>query len=170
MPSYSFLEAQPLIRFVEDHREKIIGNTVRGFYSTTYFGDLSSSPVAFALDGFDLVVEYFLYSNLRLHVATPGTVKQDPSLHFVYKDRAYQPTAHLGEDETFPYCGRKITDIEIERFSDAFEINPCTEEVRPAGGDYFRTITVHLDNGAKFYISGMSAAYDGYVSVWDDAN
>lgn len=168
MPLFSFLEAEPLIRFVEDHRDRIIGNTIRGFYSTAYFGDLSASPVAFSLDGFDLIVEYFLYSNLRLTVAAPETVQNDPCLSFLYKDHRHRMPLHA--DEEFPYVGCRIADIEVERFSSAFEINPCTEETRPEGGDYFRTITVHLDNGTKFYISGMSAVYDGYLSVWDDAH
>lgn len=167
MQHVRFTEAEPLLRFLESNRDKIVGNTIRKFYSTTYFGDLTAAPVAFSLDGFDIVFEYFYYSDLHLHIAASGAVDNDHTLAFVYEGKTYRPSYHVCEED-FPYLDRQITDIEIARFSHAFEINPCTEEMRPEGGDYFSTITVHLDNGEHFYISGMSAAYDGYMSLWDD--
>lgn len=170
MKEFSFLEATPLINFIEKNKNKIIGNTIRKFYSSSYFGDLSSQPIAFSLDGFDIILTYFYYSDLKINIVESGAVQKHPDLDFLHEGApsVYKPTYTAMEDEFFPYANCKISDISIERFSKAFEINPVTEEMRPEGGDYFKTITVYLENGKKFYISGMSADYDGYVSVWDD--
>jgi hypothetical protein len=67
-----------------------------------------------------------------------------------------------------PIC--KVADITIERFSEEFEINGTTGETRPNGGDYFKTITVHIENGSRFYICGRDARDDGYLDVWDDSS
>jgi hypothetical protein len=38
--------------------------------------------------------------------------------------------------------------------------------VRPDGGDYFKKITVQMENGKSFYICGEDALFDGYMDVW----
>ena len=168
MKTFSFKEASPLLEFIEKYRGQIIGKTIKKFYSTDYYGELTPSPIAFSLDGFDLILCYLIYSDLTLWVAKEGAVEKDRQLRMIYPNDPIGHRSFLNEDEEFPYSGQKIADIEIERFSSAFEINPCTEEMRPEGGDYFKKITIHLESGKKFYLCAAPTAYDGYFSVWDD--
>lgn len=167
MEKLIFKEAAPLLDFIEKHRNKIIGNTIKKFYSAHYYGDLNPAPVAFSLEGFDLILCYLIYSDMTLWIAEEGAIQKDPQLNFIYPKNPAIYRPYLNEEE-FPYLDQKIADIEIERFSNAFEINPSTGAMRPAGGDYFKKITVQLENGKKFYICAAPTSYDGYLCLWDD--
>ena len=60
----------------------------------------------------------------------------------------------------------KIVDIQVNRFSEAFECNGATGEMRPDGGDYFSTIRICLDSGGSLCLCGVDSITDGYVEVW----
>ena len=46
----------------------------------------------------------------------------------------------------------KIIDYELERFNDAYIINPSEDSMRLEGGDYFKEIVFHLNNNKKLCI------------------
>ena len=62
--------------------------------------------------------------------------------------------------------GRKLVDFEIIKFSEEYEINPSTEETRPAGGDYYREIIFKLDNGKTLTIVAQDSLSDGYMDIF----
>ena len=59
----------------------------------------------------------------------------------------------------------KIVDIQVDRFSEAFECN-TNGDIRPAGGDYFSTIRITMDSGVILCLCGVDSITDGYVEVW----
>ncbi len=71
-----------------------------------------------------------------------------------------------GTEETDKEIDYTIAGIEVERFSEAFECEPSSGAVRPAGGDYFSTIRLVFRNGRKLCICGDDAEADGYTVVW----
>ncbi len=64
-----------------------------------------------------------------------------------------------------PYEGLYLSDITLERFSHAHEIDPCTDAIRPDGGDYFSTLTLHFSGDKAISIRGEEAFMDGYMNV-----
>ena len=60
----------------------------------------------------------------------------------------------------------KIIGVTVDRFSHAFECNPCTGEMRPEGGDYFSTIRLFLDSGTTLCFCGEDSISDGYMDMW----
>jgi len=168
---FSFREAQPLLAFLEQNRDKIVGKTIQNFYTDNCFGSISDQPLVFELDDYVLVLHYFLYSDMTVQIVDAEQFHADETLAFLYENApANRKKNHCVLNSPFPGLDCKITDIQVERFSEEFEVCPVTGKTRPAGGDYFRTITIHLDNGEPFYISGCDAGSDGYVEIWDDYN
>lgn len=168
--TYSFMEATPLIGFIEERKKDIIGKPIVKYYSLTLYGCMSDEPVAFEFEDLTIVLFYFIYSNLTLRILDPHLLHANPDLNFLYKDvPESRNVRHYLEEREFPFVGCKVADITIERFSEEFEINGTTGETRPDGGDYFKAITVHMENGSRFYICGRAAMYDGYLDVWDDS-
>ena len=165
---FSFMEAAPLIDFIEKHKERIIGKSIVGFFSTVSFGSYSDEPLAFEFGEFVLVLHYFFYSDLTMHIIPPEQFHSDETLNFLYENiPGSRNLCHYIRKNKFPYAGCKIVDVSVERFSHEFEINASTGETRPDGGDYFKTITVHLEGGKCFHICALDAEADGYVRTWD---
>ena len=165
---FSFMEASPLLAFIEKHKEKIVGKEIKRFYSSSLFGGITDDPVVFEFDKFSLILHYFFYSDLTIQIVDPQLVHEDNSLNFLYRDIPESCNLRQYVDEIpFPYIGTKIVDITVQRFSEEFEINGATGETRPEGGDYFKAITVHLEGGKQFHICGEDAIIDGYMVVWD---
>ena len=166
--TFSCTEAAPLIDFIEKHKSSLVGKSIHAFYSSNLFGDITDEPLAFEFDDFVLVLHYFFYSDITIQAIEPDLFHSDESLNFLYKDIEWSRNVrHYIQKIDFPYNNAKIVDISVERFSEEFEINGATGETRPNGGDYFRTITVHLENGQQFHICALDAMADGYVRVWD---
>ena len=165
---FNFLDATSFITFIDDNKDKIIGQKICKYYSDGFFGSFACGPVVFELENFSVIIRYSFYSDITIYVANKEMVINDNSLNFLYKDipESRNLKTWVGEDEKFPYIGRKIADIAIRRFSSKFEINPSTGETRPEGGDYFSTITVYLDNNEEFYICAASPMCDGGIEVW----
>ena len=166
--TFSFTEAAPLIDFIEKHKNSIVGKSIHAFYSSALFGDMTDEPLAFEFDDFILVLQYFFYSDITIRTIEPNLFHSDESLNFLYKNIEWSRNVrHYIQKIDFPYNNAKIVDISIECFSEEFEINGATGETRPNGGDYFRTITIHLENGHQFHICALDAMADGYVRVWN---
>jgi len=165
---YSFCEAEPFLCFLEENKQHIAGQKICNFYSGAGWGGLSESPLVIELEQFSIIIHYFFYSDIHIHVVDKETVQQDRSLNFLWRDipESRNVTEWVRPIDC-PYIGSVIVGIKVERFSTAFEINPSTGETRPDGGDYFSTITVLLDDGGAFYICAADAVCDGYVEVWD---
>lgn len=167
MQTYSFTEAAPLISFIETHKNKIIGKPIRAFYPGDCFGRITDEPLAFEFDDFVIVLHYFIYSDMTLQIIDPKLFHSDDTLSFLCEeDQQIQDMYRHIRNNTFPYINYKIMDITVHRFSEEFEINSATDETRPDGGDYFSTITVHLENAEAFNICALDALYDGYMQTW----
>ncbi|MCR4708747.1 MAG: hypothetical protein K5653_00645 [Clostridiales bacterium] len=165
---YKFYNAEPLIQFISDNKDKIIGQHIRKFYSTKAIMEMSDIPIVFVLDDYSVIVSYFIYSDMTLHIVDSQIKGKEICLNFLYKDfpgsdildeRAF-------EIEDFAFIDQEISDIHIERFSHEFETNPSTGETRPEGGDYFSMITVDMCDGQKLHICAADTLYDGYVEFW----
>lgn len=159
----TYKEASPFIDYIQKNKQHIIGKSIKGFYSDGFFGYSCFEPLAFEFDDFVIILRYYFYSDITIHIVDPDFFHSDNS-----KNSSEKPNLCYYIDKTdFPYINCKIIDIEVERFSEEFEINPSTRKTRPKGGDYFRTITVHLEGGNKFHICALSAISDGGTIVWD---
>lgn len=60
----------------------------------------------------------------------------------------------------------KIVSVDVRRFSEEFDIDFARGTCRPAGGDYFSTISITLDNGVRICLCGADALCDGYIELW----
>ena len=164
---FDFYNAEPLLKFISQNRDRIIGQHIRHFYSSLPFGGMSNTPLAFELDDYCIIISYYFYSDMTLHVVGSKDLQNDLSLNFLYKDipesRNLKQWVH---EEDFPFIGQAISNIRIHRFSHEFEINPSTGETRPDGGDYFSVITVALSTGQEFNICAADTICDGYVEIW----
>jgi len=166
--TFSFTEAAPLISFIQKHKSELVGKCINCFYSSNVFGSISDEPLVFEFDDFVLVLHYFFYSDMTIQIIDPELFHSDETLNFLYRDIwESRHVHHYIQKIDFPYTNCKITDITVEQFSEEFEINGATGETRPDGGDYFKMITVHLENGKQFYICALDAISDGYVEIWD---
>ena len=167
LKTYSFIEASPFLAFLDQNKEKILGERIVKYYSCVPFDGLSESPLVFELENFSIIVQYFFLSNLTITLADVNTVRNDLSLNFMYREEPWSKNCEdWVHEENAPFLGKKIADIEVERFSESFEINPSTGESRPRGGDYFSVITVILDDGDYFKICAAPTICDGYIECW----
>lgn len=171
MKKYHFTEAEPLIKFIDDNRNVIIGSTLK-YLHTLYWpfrGRISYSekPVILEFDDFCVVIKYFVYSDIEIMVGTKEELIVDNDLLFnvsdVFVDYYGEEFENGVEKELLE--NRKITDIKIDRFSEEFEFN-IHGDTRPAGGDYFDTIRICMDSGLSLCICGAEAIMDEYVGVW----
>lgn len=176
MDKYKFMEAQPFIDFIEKHNNELINHTIEKF-DVLYWPNkkkeykiISEYPVIFHMDNFCILVNYFVFSDVEVIVGKKEELENiDNALNVI--NIRYEVHDYYNEEfgrgikkEFIEGC--KITNIEIERFSEAFEVNPCTGEMRPDGGDYFSTIRIYLDSGIILCICGVDSITDGYISVW----
>ena len=174
MKEYSFTEATPLIEIFDKYQNKIIGNQIKNFY-IDYWPDygrysLSDRPVVLELDDCFVVISYLITSDIGIIVGTEDEVSQNKdvadmiNIKNVLVDYYGEEFSRGVKKETIENC--KITKIDVERFSYAFECNAVTEEIRPEGGDYFSTIRLYLESGATLCFCGTDSITDGYVEVW----
>ena len=165
--TFEFYCAEPLLSFINQYRDRIIGQRIRRFYSSSPFGEMAETPVAFTLDDYSIVISYYFHSDMTVYVVDSQALENDLSLNFLFSDipesRNVRQWIH---EEEFPFIGQTISDIRVERFSHGFEINPSTGEARPDGGDYFSVITVVLSSGDLFHICAADTIFDGYIEVW----
>ena len=174
MREYDFIEAAPLIAFLNKYQDKIIGNHIKNFYVHFWpnYGrySLSDRPVVLELDDCFVVINYFIPSDISIIVGAKDEVSQNKDVADMINIKNmlvdyYDTEFSRGvQKEKIENC--KITKIDIERFSNAFECNPVTEEIRPEGGDYFSTIRMHLDSGVALCFCGADSITDGYIEVW----
>lgn len=150
---YRFTEARPFFAFIEGCRDRIHGQRINTFYASEGGFDMFvAGGLAFDLDDFSIVINYHFYSDIRITITDKGKVKEvDKWLR----------------EEEFPYIGHVIDAIELKRFSGEIITDPATGAFRPYGGDYFTTITVHLDGGKQFYICAAPSICDGGTEIWD---
>ena len=164
---FEFYNAEPLLAFIKQNRDRIIGQHIRHFYSSAPFGEMSDTPLAFELDDYSIVLSYYFYSAMDLYVVDSQSLRKDLSLNFLYRDIPESRNLRYRISEVeFPYIGQAITDIRLVRFSHEFEINPSTGETRPDGGDYFSVITIVLSSSQEFNICAATTICDGYIEIW----
>ncbi len=174
MKEYDFTEATPLLSFLEMYQEKIVGKRLKNFY-TNYWPDyghrsLSEYPIVFELEGYFVEISYFVPSDMGILIGTKEELEQNKDIKDIINiknrliDYYNEEFARGVKKEEIENC--KITGIEVECFSSAFECNPCTGEMRPEGGDYFSTIRIHLDSGIALCFCGADSILDGYIEIW----
>lgn len=170
MKKYNFIEAEPLIQFIQTHQNKIIGKTLKKFY-TEYWPEenLASSSceaVVLEIDEYCIDLHYHFPSDITITVGQKEEIEQ-------YQWKKMIIDIRNDIENYFDYGvkkelieGCKIESIEIKHFSHAFECNPVTGEMRPDGGDYFSTIKLNLDSGKALCFCGASSICDGYIEIW----
>ena len=165
--TFEFYHAEPLLAFINQNRDRFIGQHIKHFYSSAPFGEMADTPLAFELDDYCVIVSYYFYSDMTLYVVSTEDLKNDLSLNFLFRDIPESSKLELWvHEEEFPFIGHVISDIHIRRFSHEFEINPSTGETRPDGGDYFSVITIVLSSGQEFNICAAATFCDGYIEIW----
>ena len=174
MKEYCFTEATPLIEFLDRNQSKIIGRRLKNFYIEVWpeYGRrvLSDRPVVLELEDCFIVINYLIPSDISMLVGTRNEVAQDKDVDEMihikdgFSDYYNQKFCHGVKKEEIENC--RITKVEVQKFSCAFECNPITEEIRPEGGDYFSTIRLYLDSGSILCFCGADSMTDGYIEVW----
>ena len=124
---YEFTEATPFVEFLNENKDKLIGQTIRRIYAN---GSMVDEPIVIEFERFCIVIEYWQTSNITLFVIDTASFKKDPSLNFIYKmmneASTLSYTIYPYEVERFNYAHTTITDIYIERCNCEIEINPAT--------------------------------------------
>ena len=174
MKTYSFTEATMLMKFIDENKENIIGCSLKQFHTEywPHYGrsSLSDIPVVLEFANYCIAINYLIYSDIEIVIGTKDKLQRNKTIADVINIRNvihdyYSEEFELGiKKELIEGC--KIVDIQIERFSEAFECNGATGEMRPDGGDYFSTIRICLDSGVVLCLCGVDAITDGYVEVW----
>lgn len=167
MKEHRFTEAAPFLRYITQNKERIIGKRIVGYYSDAWFGSMAENPIVFEMEDYCIIVRYYWLSSVTLYIVDTDTFKNDMSLNFLYKDvpGSRNVTEWVYKCDA-PFIGKKIVDIQVDRFSEGFEMNPATGELHPDGGDYFSVITVFLDDGSCFHVCAADFIYDGYIETW----
>ena len=166
---FEFTESAPLIRCIEQNKDKLIGKKISHYYRDSCTG-IGASPAVFIIDDMAIVIFYYWYSCMDVVVVDKESFLADTTLHFLYKDIPESRNVYYTEyryDDMVDFVGKRIKRITVERFSDAHETCQFLGGVRPKGGDYFKTITIKMSNGKEFYICGEDALFDGYMNVWE---
>ena len=173
MKKFHFTEAKPLMTFLEMHKEKIIGHPLHKLDIEYWPGQnrsvLTDRPLVLQLDEYCLAIRYFITSDMEILVGTKEELEEDDDAAFTIHTRNevndyYDEEFGDGEKrEWIENC--KITEITVDRFSEAFEYN-TNGDVRPAGGEYFSAIRFRLDSGKTLCFCGVDSITDGYVQVW----
>ena len=123
----------------------------------------SDVPVILQLDDDFLVISYHYPSSMALQVCCKEALENDMNIVDLLQKR---PRKFARNDiKKRQLEGRRITNITVERFSDAFECN-SDGDIRPAGGDYFSTIRLYLDHGNTLCLTGADSICDGYSELW----
>ncbi len=173
---FTFTEATPLIRWLDEHRDRFIGHRLERIYSPSslFRGDgteTSEYPAFLVLDDICLCVDYLVISDLRILTADPGdfTVEEESRDKYGMKDVYFHQTLPE-EDEVWTSwnplrfgMGQKITDVRVDRFSEGFE--DWEGELKP-DGDYFATLRIVLEDGTTLCMQGEMPIDDGYLDIW----
>lgn len=174
MKIFDFTEAEPLIAFFEANKDNIIGHNLNRldmqFWPEIGWPVNSDEPVVLELDNCFVEINYLVPSDIEIIVGTKEEISQNKDVADIINIRNLVVDYYAEEfergvkKELIENC--KITGIEIERFSEAFECNGATGEERPEGGDYFSTIRLQLDSGISLCFCGADSLFDGYIDVW----
>lgn len=165
---FRFTEANPLIQCLEENKEKLIGQKILHYYRDSITGT-GESPAVFVIGDYAMIIYYYWYSIMDVVIVDKESFYADTTLNFLYKDIPESRNVWHTEyclDNYVDFVGKRIKRIDVERFSEAHETWQGIGGMRPKGGDYFKTITVHMTNGKHFHICGEDALYDGYMSLW----
>ena len=131
---------------------------------------MSDESIVIEMDNCWIELQYYFTSDLTFTIGIQEEIEQCP---------AAMRTIEIRDNFVDYYCeefgagvkkelieGSKIKSIEIERFSESFECNPCSGEMRPDRGDYFSTIRIHLDSARTLCLRGADSIFDGYIEIW----
>ncbi len=174
MKRFAFVEATPFIEFIKTNEKKLLGCTLKKFH-TLYWPEQnwtmkSEKPVVLEIDNYCVAIHYFVPSDIEIFVEKKEIAETNNAFSDMMNIRNevydyYEEEFGRGvKKERIENC--VINRIEVERFSESFEIEPTTGKVRPDGGDYFSTIRIYLDSGLVLCLCGAESICDGYIYVW----
>ena len=174
MQEYRFKEAAPLVKFIESHETDIIGQPLKNLYIDYWpnrnRSGISDRPVVLELGNRYIVVYYLVPSDLRVLIGDRVEIEKNKDVANILNIKTVVRDYYNSEfGDGIPQDeieGCLIENIEIKRFSEAFECDPITEEIRPDGGDYFSTIRIYLDSGTVLCLRGADSIMDGYIEIW----
>lgn len=153
---FEFTEGEPLVRFLEANRGKLVEQKIFHFYFDCEMG------AAFVLGDKILFLQYLWPSIIEGEAVD----KEDVAFNEGMLWQRNYPDGHcekryLWRREDAGFLGGRILKIEVERFKDKHE---SFEGIRPEGGDYFGKIWVYTTKG-NFFICAEEAMLDGFMSV-----
>lgn len=174
MKNFNFVEAIPFINFIKANENKLIGSKLKKLHTLYWpqqsYEHMTDEPIVMEIDDYCVCICYFVPSDIEIFVGKKKEIEKSQTFLNVMNIRNI---VHDYYDEEFGVGVKKeliencvINKIEVERFTEAFECNPITEEVRPDGGDYFSTIRIYLDSGVILCLCGAESICDGYTYIW----
>ena len=171
MKKYTFIEATPLLSFLEENKSKIVGHILKHLFAN-FWPDkgrysMSDEPFIIELDDCFILIQYLIPSDITFYVGSEDEIRQiDNDILRIkeYVNDYYGEEFGSGEKKE-DIEDNVIRDITVERFSHAFEYN-IRGDMRPEGGDYFSTIRLHLESGKTLCFVGDDAIVDGYIRYW----
>ena len=165
---YRFNEATPFLSFIDQHRDSIVGHTLK---AVLYSGALpSDDAVYFVLDNIALGVEYLSPSIIRILVAEEtdfeyryvrGWDDQEIGAKFHSRMAGWKDQCLIRSDRWV--LQKRIVGLSIGRFSHEYADSVNTS--RPDGGDYFSWIKLSFDDGTELYLEAQDGEADGYVDL-----
>ena len=174
MKEYNFTEATHLITFLKVNHDKIVGKCLKNLYIDYWFDSYCSSftceDIIIELGACFISINYRFKSNLTITVGTKEEMLQNrffaSIINMKYETEDYYNIKLDSGIRSAEIEGRMVNRISVEQFSEAFECNPVTGEIRPEGGDYFSTIRLCLDGGRTLCFCGANSMANGYTCVW----
>ena len=149
---YEFDTAAPLIEYLQEAKTLLAGKQLTALYNAEWRGT-TEGPVVLCFGEVCLVICSMRISTADIAMMDTTQFQKDPVLNSL-------PCA-----VDSPYLHQVLSDISVSRFSEAHEIDPETDEMRPAGGDYFSTVSFTFRSGSELSVCGCSVADDGYMFV-----
>lgn len=171
---FRFDEGTPFQDFLDQHRDKFVGHTLKACYlsSHMFVKATSDRPVFLVMDDICIGVKYLIPGYITILIADEtdfemiGINENYPEYREIefHSRNSHWKDQSLNWNTEQPGMNQAITDITIGRFSHRYEDGIDSE--RPDGGDYFSWIKLTLENGTEFYIEAQPAEQDGYVDLW----
>lgn len=86
--SFHFLEATPLLEFIEKNQNRIIGKKITAVRSSCGMNGMTDEAIVLSFGNISIVFYYLFYSDLYIDIVNTIAIdiEQDPSLNFIYRE------------------------------------------------------------------------------------
>lgn len=165
--SFHFLEATPLLEFIEKNQNRIIGKKITAVRSSCGMNGMTDEAIVLSFGNISIVFYYLFYSDLYIDIVNTIDIEQDPSLNFIYREIPDRRNVsfYCPPVEDCGLIGKTLENIDVIRFHHKFETNASTGETRPKGGDYFKDLLFWFEGDNLLNICAEDAISDGYISI-----